>query len=240
MNKVEYKVKHQYQPTNTSCSPTALSILFSYYGRSDSVDTISKSVPQSLDEKGQELGTINQEMAVWCLMLGFKVSMYTFDVQIIDMSWQSLSKAEVIKRLVAGLDGVTVPSLGKEWSKAYRQSYINFLKADGKLVIQPSVTSELLYKLLEKGPVLPCVCDNTLYGSGKSRHDGKENTIPDDTKGKATNHSIVIYGHDSNGNFLTADPCYKPGRHSISPERMIAAISTAQIECDNLLFQIFK
>lgn len=240
MKKTAHDIKHQYQPTNTSCSPTALSMILSYYGLAETVEEISKKVPQSVDENGEEMGTINQEMATWCLSLGFEVSIYTFDCQIIDMAWQKLSKNEILARLEVGLNGWTVPSLGKDWSRAYRQSYIDFLKKGGDLHIQPAVTSGLLYDLLENGPILPCLCDNTLYGTGRTSHDGKEQTVPDDVNGRATNHSIVIYGNDEEGNFLIADPWYKPGRHTISPERMVAAISTAQIECDNLLFQIYK
>jgi hypothetical protein len=75
-----------------------------------------------------------------------------------------------------------------------------------------------------------------LYGIGRTNDDSE----PDDVHGKAWNHTIVIYGVDEAGNFLVADPLRKPGRHVIEPERMIAAISTAQIECDNLLIQIKK
>lgn len=73
-----------------------------------------------------------------------------------------------------------------------------------------------------------------LYGTGRTNGDGEQDYI----NGKAWNHSIVIHGVDKQGNFLIADPLQKPGHHSIEPERMIAAISTAQMECDNLLFQI--
>lgn len=135
--------------------------------------------------------------------------------------------------------GWVVPSLGKNITEQYTQAYIDFVNAGGKLHIQKAVSSDLLYRLLHKGPVLPCVSFNTLYGTKRVvLSEFKEKK--DDVNGRAPNHSIVIYGNDEQGNFLIADPDRKPGLHVIEPELMLAAISTAQLECDNLLFQITK
>ncbi len=166
----------------------------------------------------------------------FDVELYTFDCQIIDQSWAGLRPQDIITRLEVGMGGREVPTLGALWSNAYRQSYIDYLKSGGRMHIQPAVTSELLYTLLENGPVIPCISYSTMYGVGRVDEDSQ----PDDVKGKAWNHTIVIYGVDDRGRFLIADPLRKPGLHVIKPDRMIAAISTAQIECDNLLFQISK
>lgn len=240
MEAIEYKVKHQYQPTSTSCSPTALSIMLGYYDKNISVDEISEKVPQVHNEKGEPFGTINQQMATWCLSLGFKVKMYTFDCQVIDQSWAKLSKEKLLERLEARKQGWEVPALGKLWTEAYIQSYIDFLKGGGELHIQPGVTTKLLYSLLEKGPVLPLVSFSSLHGKGRSVIKNEEESVYDDVEGRALNHSIVIYGVDEEGNFLIADPYEKPGMHTIDPERMLTAISTAQIECDNLLFVLEK
>ncbi len=240
MKSVQYKIKHQYQPTNTTCSPTALSMMLDYYNEDISVDEISSKVPQVYSEDGEPFGTINQQMATWCISLGYDVALYTFDCQVIDQSWAELSKEKLCERLKARKDGWIVPALEKVWTVAYAQAYIDFLKADGELYIQPAVNTKLLYELLAEGPVLPCLCFNTLYGRGRTSNFDEKKSVKDDINGRTWNHSVVIYGYDEKGNFLVADPIRKPGLHVVEPERMIAAISTAQIECDNLLFQIRK
>lgn len=240
MKKIEHKIKHQYQPTNTTCSPTALSMLLGTYGKDFTVTEVSDKVPQVYNEDNEPCGTINQQMATWCLSLGFDVSLYTFDCQVIDQSWSELSGEKLIERLEARKDGWSVPSLGTTWTKAYAQSYIDFIKAGGKLTIQPAVTSKLLYELLENGAILPCLSFSTLYGAGRTKNFDEHKSTDDDVNGRTWNHSVVIYGNDENGNFLIADPFRKPGMHVIEPERMIAAISTGQIECDNLIFQLRK
>lgn len=238
MNITEHKIKHQYQPTNTTCSPTALSMLLGFYGKDLSVDEVSEKVPQVYNESGEPFGTINTQMATWCISLGFDVSLYTFDCQVIDQSWAELANDKLLDRLEARKDGWVVPSLGKAWTKAYTQSYIDFIKDGGELVIQPAVTSKLLYELLKNGPILPCLCFNTLYGSSRTKNFDEHKSADDDVNGRTWNHSVVIYGNDDSGKFLIADPFRKPGMHTIEPERLIAAISTGQIECDNLLFQL--
>lgn len=240
MQATEHQITHQYQPTNTTCSPTALSMLLDHHDQKLSVDEISAKVPQVYNSQGEPFGTINQQLATWCISLGYKVNLYTFDCQVIDQSWSSLADEELLERLDKRKSGWLVPSLGKDWTAAYAQSYIDFIKDGGSLSIQPAVTSKLLYQLLERGPVLPCLCINTLYGTGRTSNFGEIDSDMDDVDGRTWNHSVVIYGNDEDGNFLVADPYEKPGLHVIEPERMIAAISTAQIECDNLLFQIHK
>ena len=215
-------------------------MLLGHYDKEFSVDDIAQKVPQVKDEKGKDSGTINQQMATWCLELGFDVQLFTFDCQIIDQSWAELPKDELIERLELRKDGWAVPSLGKTWTAAYAQSYIDLLNAGGQLHIQPAVTTKLLYELLDQGPILPCLSFSTLYGRGRVRNEGIKESIPDDINGRTWNHSVVIYGYDEHGNFLVADPIHEPGLHVIESERMLAAISTAQIECDNLLFQLYK
>lgn len=236
MKQINHRVVHQYQQNPTSCSQTALSILFSHYGIQKSQDEILQSVPQLKDENGKDFGTINQQLATWCTSLGFEVTLYTFDCQVIDQSWAELSPQDIIARLQAGMGGYEIPSLGRLWSNAYRQAYIDYLKAGGELNIEPAVTSKILYELLEQGPILACLSFSTLYGTGRVN----DRSEFDDVNGKAWNHSVVIHGVDDAGNFRVSDPQRKPGSHIIEPERMIAAISTAQLECDNLLFQIRK
>lgn len=213
-----------------------MSMLLGHYGIQKGQQEIAGVVPQVKDQNGKDSGTINQQLATWCISLGFEVTLYSFDCQVIDQSWATFSKQEVIARLRAGLNGYEIPSLGSLWSNAYRQAYIDYLEAGGELHIQPAVTSKLLHQLLERGPILSLVSFSTLHGTGRMN----ELAEPDDVNGRAGNHSIVIKGSDQHGNFVIVDSLQKPGIHVVEPERLIAAISTAQLECDNLLFQLQK
>lgn len=240
MRTISWDVKPQTQPTSTTCSPTALSILLEHHGDNLSPIEIEDQIPQSIDDNGVKMGTINQQMATWCISRGYDVSMYTFDCQIIDQSWSKLTKDTLLERLKLRKNGWIVPGMGKDWTEEYTQSYIDFLEAGGELTITNAVTTELLHELLKKGPFLPCVSYSTLYGAIRSRIESDTESPDDDINGRALNHSIVVYGIDGKGNYKIADPSQskKPGLHIIESEVMLAAISTAQIECDNLIFQL--
>ncbi len=240
MQAISWNVKPQTQPTSTTCSPTALSILLEHYGDEISPIDIEAKVPQSTNHKGEKLGTIQQHLATWCLGRGYGVSMYTFDCQIIDQSWSELNENEVLERLKLRKYGWVVPSMGKDWTQEYTQSYIDFLNSGGHLNITNAVTTRLLYKRIKKGPILACLSYSTLYGAMRARIESDAESPEDDIKGRALNHTVVVYGIDDNGNFKIADPsrANQPRLQTIEPEVLLAAISTAQIECDNLLFQI--
>lgn len=237
---IMHKVAHYYQPTNHSCSQSALAILLSFFGKSLTPEEIVANIPVNKNDEGEDWGTINQQLATWCLSQGFEVEMHTADFEIIDLSWAKLPKEKLLERMELAKDQRDVPALGKEWSKIYTQSYIDFLEAGGQLHIRPYMTTELLDGLLPNSPLLLCVCYNVLYGSGRSKDIGLRKSETDDLNGKLTNHSIVIYGKDNDGNYLIADPYKEPGLHTIEPERMLAAMAAAQMECDNLLFQLKK
>lgn len=240
MQAISWDVTSQIQPTSTTCSPTALSILLAHYEDGISPLEIEDAVPQSVNNKGEKMGTINQQLATWCISRGYDVSMHTFDCQIIDQSWSALAKEQLIDRLQERKYGWVVPGIGKDWTEEYTQAYIDFLEAGGELTITNAVTTKLLYGLLKKGPFLPCVSYSTLYGAIRTRIENDDQSPDDDIHGRALNHSIVVYGVDEAGNFKIADPARakKSGLQMIEPEVMLAAISTAQIECDNLLFQV--
>lgn len=232
-----HEIAHQYQSTNNNCSQTALSMLLNYYGLNKSPKDIMSEIPVTKDEKGNDWGTITQQLASWCISLGFKVKMYSFDIQILDLSWKDLDETELLNKLHSILGVRDVPALGKEWSKEYVQSYIEFIKAGGSLTIKDYPTIELLEKLLAKAPIFASVNFNVMYGYGRRKNVGLRESIEDFKEGKLTNHSIVISGYKA-GEFQVYDPWEKPGIHKINSERIIAAITAAQIEADNLLFQI--
>lgn len=237
---MKYVVKHYYQPTNNSCSQAALATLLSYFDEDITPEEIMKSVPVNKNDKGEDIGTLNQDLAVWCLASGFEVKMYTADFQIIDLSWANLDKDKLLERLEKVKPVRNVQSIGKQFSELYVQSYINFIKAGGELHIIPFMSTKLIDELLIDGPLLGCVAFSVLYGSGRGTDVALRKSEPDDINGKTLNHTIVIYGKDEDDNYLVADPWKEPGLHSIEPERLLAAMTASQIECDNLIFQLSK
>jgi hypothetical protein len=215
-----------------------MAMLLSYFSSKLTPQEIAAEVPVSKNDKGEEVGTVTQQLATWCINKKFKVKMYTADFQIIDLSWENLSKNTLLEHLQAIKNFRNIPSLGKDLSKIYVQSYIDFIKAGGELYIRPYMTTELIDKLLRSSPLFITVSYGVFYNRGRNNEAALRKSKLDDKNGKTGNHSIIIYGQDNEDNYLIADPWEEPGRHSIEPERLLASMTAAQIECDNLLFQI--
>lgn len=235
---IKHQIKHYYQPTNHSCSQSALAMVLSHFGKDLSPEELIAQIPVNKNDKGEELGTLNQQLATWCLSQGFDVELHTADFELVDLSWATLPKQKMLERMELAKDQREIPALGKEWSKNYLQSYVDFVSAGGQLHIEPYMTTTLLDDLLLRGPVLLCVCYNVLYGEGRTKATGLRASKPDDLTGNLTNHSIVLYGKNDDDTYMVADPWREPGLHTVVPECLLAAMSAAQMECDNLLFQL--
>ena len=237
MKAVEHKVKHYYQPTNSSCGYASLAMLLSYYDFHITPKEVIKQVNVRNHGKESGDGSVTAQLAAWVVTQGYDVEFYSFDSQITDLSWSKLSQQEILEQLKKVKDVRDVKALGgKEWSKLYVQAYIDLIKSGGILHVRPYVTTKLLYALLNKGPVYANIASTTLRGKGRQRMVGLHKSITDDINGTTATHSIVIYGNDEKGNFLIADPWV--GLVVIEPETIAVVITAAQIECDNQVFVI--
>lgn len=212
----------------------------SFYGQNVTTEDILKSVPTLKRDNGEDWGMINQMLATWCLSQGYAVSMHTADFQIIDLSWIGLDRNKLLGRMKESLDRRNVPALGPDWSKVYMQSYIDFLENGGELQIAPFMSNQLLDSLLQSGPIMGCVNFNVLHKIGRTQENGLRQFAVDDKNGRLTNHTVVIYGKNDNGQYLVADPGQQPGRFTFEAEHLLAAMTASQIECDNLVFQLNK
>lgn len=238
MNAIEHSVTHHSQPTNNTCSQAALATLLSHYDIEMTPEEISEKMPVNLGPDGEPWGSINQQLATWCVGLGFDAQIYSADYEILDLSWVDLPKDKLLERLRAVVDKRDISTIGKEWSKVYTQSYIDFMTAGGDLTVVPYMSIALIDMLLEDSPILASVNDSVFRCSGRTTSVGLHDSKPDDIDGKIVNHSIVIYGKNDAGEYLVVDPWPVDTVHTITGDHLIAAMTAAQMECDNLLFQI--
>ncbi len=236
MKAINHKVDHVYQPTNNTCGYASLSILLSYYGVTKSVEELTENVPQPKGEDGKPTGSVTPQLVQWCETNGLHCHMYAFDPAVLDISWHKLSSNKILERLKALKNTHVTRIMGKYWTKLYMQAYIDMIEAGAELTIKPTVSTELIYGLLQKGPVYANICSSVMSGMGRTREIALRKSVSDDTQERINNHSIVIYGNDTKGEFLVADPW--SGLIKIDPELMICSITAAIVECDSQLFVI--
>ncbi|MGH7870028.1 MAG: hypothetical protein ACREP9_20925, partial [Candidatus Dormibacteraceae bacterium] len=237
MQPIEHKLVHYYQPTNHSCGQTATAMLLSSLGRSDSPEEVLASVPVLSVGTIAEWGTLSQSLAKWMLDEGFTVEMHTADFQIIDLEWAGLDRKALLARMKQALDTRILPSLGEELSKVFLQTYIDYIEAGGVFHIHSYMSSDLLNKLLLRGPVFIDVSPNVLFSYGRSRDVAIRKSERDDLRGSLDTHFVVLYGINEEGRYLLADPWFEPGRHEVESERLLCAMTAGQIKCENTIFQ---
>lgn len=232
MSHTQHHLKLYVQTPEIVCGPTALAMLLSAYGRD--------VTPSEVEEQASRFkppgapGLISQELAAYCLSLGYEIKFWSFDGRILDYSWRDLQCSELASKIEALCDYHESQGPKNETQLRYAKSYLAFLKAGGSLHIAPFVTSELILSQLRRGPVKAAVAFNVLASEGKRNSKG----VLDPFTGGFGTHSIVIYGYDEAMGFLIADPAVGRGRVTVSRENLLAAISTAQTEDDNALFYI--
>jgi hypothetical protein len=237
MQPIEHPIPHFFQPTNHSCGQTAIAMLLSHFGRSDSPESVMESVPVLSVGNIAEWGTLAPSLAAWVAKQEFTVDMYTSDFQLLDLSWSNLDMPALRARLVAAKEVRVVQSLGAEVSKMFLQTYIDLIDAGGQIHIRPYIPSALLNELLVEAPIFANLNTNVLYNRGRQSETGLRKSISDDLKGGLDTHFVVIYGTDGNSSYSIADPWEPPGRHHVDKERLLAAIGAGQIQCENAIFQ---
>lgn len=203
-------------------------------------EEVIAGMPVNKDKDGNELGTLNQELASWCITQGYKVTMHSADFQILDLSWSSLAKDKLFERMKLAKGHRHIMALGDTLSERYLQSYIDFVEAGGELHIEQYMSTSLLDRLLSSGPLIVAVSYFVLWNCGRTVDAGLREIKLDDIDGHLGTHSVVIYGKDDDGKYLVADPWKEPGLHVVESELLLAAMTSSETECDNLIFQFEK
>lgn len=234
MQTIEWKVTHNYQPTNNTCGYAALATFLSYYGKTFTPEELVSQIPQPKDSEGTSHGSVTAQLAQWCQEQGFQVRMYASDMYVLDLSWKNKDSNEIKDRLNEVANKRIVNILGEHWTKVYIDAYISMLDKGAKLQVTPFITTELLNELLSKGPVFVNICSSKSSGNGRIITSGLRKSEGDDLNGNLGTHSIVLYGKNEDGEYLISDPW--DGLIKMNPEHLVIAIEAAQIECDNQIF----
>lgn len=220
------------QTPDAMCGPTALAMQLSALGEALSpLDVVTNA---AASKRPGDPGFTSQELGRYCLSLGYQVELWSFDGLLLDYAWNDLHGAELATELAklchyhAGRTPVDDTKL------RYALGYLAFVEAGGALHVAPFVTSELLLRLLEKGPVNAGVLFGVFASEGKRDADQALDALA----GSAGTHSVLILGYEEATGFLVADPGPGRGVVTVGKENLLAAITAAQVELDNVIFQV--
>jgi hypothetical protein len=191
------------QPSETTCGPSCLHAIYSYYGEELS---IKKIISEVISLKAG--GTLEVFLGCHALRKGYSALIYTYNLTVFDPTWFVPGAPDIRERLKAQMKAKKDQKL-----HTATKGYLEFLELGGELRFE-DLTTALIRKYLNRSiPVLAGLSATYLYQS--PREFGREGNW-DDIKGKSAGHFVVLCGYNrEKRTVLVADPLF-PNPVSVS------------------------
>jgi hypothetical protein len=215
--KAELGVLIERQPDYTTCGPTALHAIYRYYGDPIDLHTVIAETP-----KLPAGGTLGVHLSVHALQRGYDVTTWLCSVRHMDPTWfaQPTDLRAKLKARAAARGFDADPRYGPAMEAVER-----YLELGGK-VVWGDLSPQLIATHMTNGnPLLTGTNGTYLYQCSRETEEG-----PDDIRGEAFGHFIVICGFDSSDESVAiADPLLDNPAHGskyyrASVHRLIGAI----------------
>ena len=186
----------QPQPDDTTCGPTCLHAVYSFFGDQLALTELIKQIKQ-LDDGG----TYSAVLGTHALKRGYQCDIYSWNLQVFDPTWFQLSSEDMLGRLRQRRRIKTQHKL-----LSAIDAYIEFLAAGGTVHFE-DLTTALLRKYLTKGvPIVAGLSSTYLYRCMREHGPKLED---DDIRGDPQGHFVVLCGYDrENRTVLVADPMH--------------------------------
>ena len=229
------KFKILTQPNDVTCGPTCLYAIYNYYKDRISLDQTIKEV-----EYLSTGGTLAVLLGSHALKRNYKVSLFTFDLQIFDPTWFQ-NKNAIPQKLLEQMKYKKNKRI-KEVSRAY----IKFLELGGEIHFEVLSRNLLKKFFIKKLPILTGLSATFLYNSMREYINKSNVSIFDDLIGEPMGHFVILKGFDDEGeNILIADP-YKgnpisnKNHYKVKTARVLNAIMLSIVTFDANLLIIEK
>jgi hypothetical protein len=217
------------QPDDVSCGPACLHGIYRYFGDPIPLETVTAEL-RMLDQGG----TLDVFLANHALQRGYRVTLFTYNLEIFDPTWFELSNDEIRARLKAQREV-------KRWARLQSASrgYDEFLRLGGKLKLR-DLDPALLRKFLKRGiPVITGLSATYLYRAIRDIPDTNED---DDVRGEPVGHFVVLTGYRKDtrevliADPLKTNPLVGTRYYAVKTHRLIGAILLGAVTYDaNLL-----
>jgi hypothetical protein len=217
------------QPDLVSCGPTCLHGIYGYYGDRTDLDALIQEV-RMLDEGG----TLDVFLANHALRRGYRVTLYTYNLQLFDPTWFALPPEAIAGRLEQQARAKPRRKL-----KLATLGYLRFLELGGHLRftdLQPALIRRYLNRDI---PILTGLSATYLYQDSREIPDSGAS---DDIRGEPMGHFVVLSGYDRQTRHVDVadpyewNPLSRKRYYSVDMHRLIGAVLLGSLTYDaNLL-----
>jgi hypothetical protein len=221
------------QPDDTTCGPTSLHAVYHRWDYPIELTKLIQEVPKLTGG-----GTLAVLLGIDALKRGFKVSLLTFNLRIIDPTWKGLARAELIDRLEQQYQ----IKEGKKLKLAI-DGYREFLSLGGNLLFE-ELSPDFFHRYLAQGiPLLTGLSATYLYSCKREYSDSAGRSIFDDIRGFPMGHFVVLTGQNPDGTIQVADP-YKDNplstnqHYDVPIQRLIHAILIGIVTYDGAVLVV--
>lgn len=222
------------QPDYTTCGPTSLHAVYSYYQ-----DTITLN--QTIDEINQfdhGGGTLAVVLAKHAIQRGYKALIYSFNINVFDPTWFDKDNEFIISCIRKGIEA----NHSSEKHLMVLNEYAEFLELGGQLKFS-DLSADLIKSILDtKVPILTGLSSTWLY---REKRENPLTNEADDIKGEPAGHFVIIDGYENNGDFTICDPYHKnpinfTNHYSMDGNRLLNSILLGISTYDGNLLLIEK
>ena len=170
------------QPDETTCGPTCLHAIYEYYGDPVSLDSVIEEVVQFDDG-----GTIGAYLGIHALERGYRVQIYSYNLQLFDPTWFGKNPEFIIDRLKRQMNYKQSPKF-----QMATYAYIRYLELGGQLLFS-DLNSKMIKKYLSNNhPVIVGLSATYLY---KSAREYGVDLQYDDIRGEPAGHFVLLHGY---------------------------------------------
>jgi hypothetical protein len=191
---IELPVRIERQPDYTTCGPTSLHAVYSYFG--DGIPLQQVIAETHRHETG---GTLSVHLAHHALRRGYEADLWVSNVNIWDPTWFT-TETDLLAKLRARFEAKGVASEDR-----YRHALAagkEFLELGGRVRWGDLSPARIAGVLERRLPILTGANSTYLYQCARETDKG-----PDDVAGDAFGHFIVVCGYrDSDESVSIADP----------------------------------
>ena len=221
------------QPNDTTCGPTCLQAVYDFYN--DYVD-LNQVISEVIALK--DGGTLAVLLANHALRRGYKATIYTYNLEVFDPTWKTLSHDLLADKLAKQM----VYKNDKKLRTAI-DSYLEFLMLGGNIKFE-ELSPGLLRSYLKKNiPVLTGLSSTYLY---QCPREYGEHCEYDDERGFPCGHFVVLYDYDHENKLvqladpLLPNPVSETQYYAVPMQRLLNSILLGVITYDANLLIIEK